>query len=84
MYMYVSYNKQYCYYLIAPACGALETPANGQQTSTGIFDGGVSSFSCDSGYILGGSATRTCEVVGGLPNWTGVETQCTGKWGYNI
>ncbi|CAH1787620.1 unnamed protein product, partial [Owenia fusiformis] len=56
-------------------CGTLATPTNGAITSTtGNTYLGVINFECDCGYILSGSASRTCQSTGA---WDGTATVCT-------
>ena len=60
-------------------CGDLSTPANGEITScssgrVGVgYEGDTCSFTCNTGYELTGSETRTCQSDG---SWSGRETMC--------
>ena len=58
-----------CQQLYAPPHGSLE-PCSG-------LPGQTCEFSCNKGYILTGSTTRTCNSDG---TWTGTPTQCNGNW----
>ena len=58
-------------------CGALSTPVNGEQTSTGTWQDKTSTFSCDYGYDLQGSVTRTCSSSG---SWSGTGAVCARKF----
>ena len=61
---------------LAVDCGPLSIPMNGSifGNST-VFPNNVQ-FRCDSGFILNGSAVRTCQSNG---IWNGIETVCVGK-----
>ena len=62
--------------LTAVDCGNLTDPANGQVTHTaGTTYGQTATYSCDTGYILVGNRTRTCEATG---NWSGSAPTCQG------
>ena len=58
-----------CQQLYAPLHGSVEPCSNSP--------GQTCEFSCDKGYILTGSTTRTCKSDG---SWTGTPTQCNGNW----
>ena len=61
--------ERHCQQLYAPPHGSLEPCSNlPEQTCE---------FSCNKGYILTGSTTRTCNSNG---TWTGTLTQCNGNW----
>lgn len=55
------------------SCGWVPTPRNGQKNGTHYLDGNTVSFTCNKGYILFGSAERTCLNDG---TWTGEEPFC--------
>ncbi|KAK2515249.1 hypothetical protein Q9233_014448 [Columba guinea] len=55
------------------SCGELPTPPNGNKIGTQITYGSTAIFTCDSGYMLVGSAVREC-LSSGL--WSGIETRC--------
>ena len=58
-------------------CPRLDGPVNGVATrpSRSVYQS-VTNFSCNSGYTLSGSSSRTCQSDG---NWDGANTTCTGK-----
>ena len=58
------------------SCGNPGTPTNGKKNSTNYKYGSVISFSCDVGYNLVGSQTRTCQTNG---KWTGTQPTCPSK-----
>jgi len=64
----------------AVECPSLTDPNNGVMTCS-LEDDGVSSykdtcsFTCNTGYELTGSDTRTCQSDG---NWSGSDTMCSG------
>ena len=46
-------------------CGFLTNPSNGAvSTSSGTTFNQVATYSCDSGYMISGAATRTCQITG--------------------
>ena len=61
-------------------CDGLPILANGEITScssgtVGVgYEGDTCSFTCDTGYELTGSDTRTCQRDG---SWSGTEIMCT-------
>ena len=58
---------------VAAACGNPGFPENGQtQFSTTTFNS-VATYTCDSGYTLQGSNSRTCQASG---QWSGSVPQC--------
>ena len=60
-------------------CDNLSAPANGEITScssgrVGVgYEGGTCSFTCNTGYELTGSNTRTCQSDG---SWSGSDNVC--------
>ena len=64
-------------------CGSPMDETFDTETGNAFFSaqtfGSVATFTCDSGYMLQGSAFRTCELEG----WTGTPPSC-GKWNKNI
>ena len=65
-------------------CEDLSTPANGEIMScnsgrVGVgYEGDACSFTCNTGYELTGSNTRTCQSDG---SWNGTDVVCIrGKW----
>ena len=62
--------------LLVTNCGLLTDPDNGQvNTSSGTTFGSTATYTCDNGYALSGSQTRTCGADG---NWTSSEPFCQG------
>ena len=69
-------------------CSPLSDPSNGMMNCSlednKVFSyGNICSFTCDTGYELIGSGTRSCQSNG---NWSGSVAMCSGgKWsGFNI
>ena len=57
-------------------CGTLNATTNGQVNHTaGTTFGHTATYSCDTGYTLEGSSTRTCQTDG---MWSGSEPTCQG------
>ena len=56
------------------SCGTLDGPDNGAISCTGSVYEDTCSFTCDYGYELTGSDTRTCQSD---RSWSGDETVCT-------
>ena len=53
------------FYLLAIDCGPLTDPTNGQvDTSSGTTFGSTATYTCDTGYTLSGSQSRTCGADG--------------------
>ena len=65
-----------CFSFIAMNCGPLDVPLNGSLTGNETTFPNEVSFSCDKGFILNGSTTRSCQADGA---WGGVLTMCKGK-----
>ena len=72
-------------FLSSVSCPPLDGPDNGVIDCTGSVYGDTCSFTCDDGYELTGSDTRTCQSDG---NWNGSEAECEqgilcigGLWG---
>lgn len=55
------------------SCGTLSAPVNGSQTGTGTTFESVRTFSCATGYVLSGSASRSCQADG---SWSGTTATC--------
>ena len=78
MYALIIYHKMYLIN-VDIQCDDLSTPANGEITSfssgrVGVgYEGDTCSFTCNIGYELTGSDTRTCQSDG---SWSGRETMC--------
>ena len=75
-------------FLIFPvACPDLTNPSNGMLTcsfggDSVAYNGETCDYTCDTGYILSGSATRSCQGNGA---WTGAEVICNrGKMYSNV
>lgn len=56
------------------SCGTLDPPSNGGVNAPTITYGASGTYSCNNGYSLTGSPTRTCDVTG---QWTGAAPTCT-------
>ena len=56
-------------------CGLLEPPLNGQVMAMGTTLSSRAMYTCNPGYILLGSATRSCQASG---LWSGSEPTCSG------
>lgn len=54
-------------------CGSLAAPVNGSRSAGASTFGSTISFSCDSGYVRSGSASRTCQSDG---TWSGTQPTC--------
>ena len=59
-------------------CSNISTPANGEMSCSsgrvGVgYEGDTCSFTCNTGYELTGSDTRTCQSNG---NWNGSDVVC--------
>ena len=50
-------------------------------TSSGTLSGSTATYTCDTGYTLSGSQSRTCGEDG---NWTASEPLCNGKHAYSL
>lgn len=61
---------------IVNRCPQLSAPIHGSLEPCSTLPGKTCHLSCDRGYILNGSTTRTCNSDG---TWTGTQTQCNGK-----
>ena len=58
-------------------CGPLNHPDNGQvDASSGTTFGSTATYTCDTGYTLSGSQSRTCGADG---MWTSTQTYCEGN-----
>ena len=64
-------------YLTSPAtdCGDPGTPTNGQRSLSSTTNNSVVTYSCDVGYKLQGSNSRTCQSDG---QWSASVPQCNG------
>ncbi|KAB0371474.1 hypothetical protein FD755_016412 [Muntiacus reevesi] len=63
-------ERPYCQII---SCGELPTPPNGNKIGTQTSYGSTAIFTCDSGFMLVGSAVREC-LSSGL--WSGSDTRC--------
>ena len=57
-------------------CGDPGTPMNGQRSLSSTTHNSVVTYTCDVGYTLQGSNSRTCQSSG---RWSGSVPQCTCK-----
>ncbi|XP_077984041.1 sushi, von Willebrand factor type A, EGF and pentraxin domain-containing protein 1-like [Glandiceps talaboti] len=59
-------------------CDALSTPTNGDKVCDNADNsiGSTCTFTCNRGYDLKGSSHLTCELDGGIENWSGEEPMC--------
>ena len=73
--VYLSINKLFYYCCIAIQCDALSDPDNGDVSVTGTGVGDTATYTCDAGYELIGSSTRTCQSNG---EWSGSPPTCEG------
>jgi len=56
------------------SCPSLTAPDNGMIQCSGSFVDDICVFTCDDGFQLNGSGTRTCQDDG---TWSGTEAVCT-------
>ena len=56
-------------------CGDPGTPTNGQLSLSSTTHNSVVTYTCDVGYTLQGSDSRTCQSSG---QWSGSVPQCSG------
>ena len=61
----------------ATDCGDPGTPTNGQHSLSSTTYNSVVTYTCDVGYTLQGSNSRTCQSSG---QWSGSVPQCLGTW----
>ena len=68
-------NNLICYYVSIAQCPMLTAPENGMIScaGTGGDVGDTCTISCDDGYDLSGSETRTCQDDG---SWSGTDAVC--------
>ena len=59
---------------IATNCKALGAPIYGTKSSSNYNVGSTITFTCNAGYSLQGSTSRTCQGGG----WTGTHPKCLG------
>ena len=86
----VSLKKQLIYFIVVikTECNQLSEPANGRvelcsSGRAGVgFEGGTCSYTCNTGYVLIGGDTRTCQSNG---SWSGSDIACRqGNSNYQI
>ena len=81
MYAHIYQVLAICVYIVDIQCDNLSTPANGEITScssgrVGVgYEGDTCNFTCNTGYELTGSDTRTCQGDG---SWSGSDIMCIG------
>ena len=63
-------------FTLAVQCPALSDPENGAVSITGTGVGDIATYTCNDGFELSGSDTRTCESDG---EWSGSAPTCEGK-----
>ena len=61
------------FFFIAIDCGDPGTPTNGQRTLSSTTYNSVVTYTCDVGYTLQGSNSRTCQTNG---QWSGSVPRC--------
>ncbi len=54
-------------------CPVLASPTNGALSTPNLNYLTIATYSCDTGYVLTGSAARTCQATG---VWSGVAPTC--------
>ena len=59
-------------------CGNPGTPTNGQRSLSSTTYNSVVTYTCDVGYTLQGSNSRTCQSSG---QWSGIVPQCKCEFG---
>ena len=69
-------SASYCFLITAIDCGDPGTPSNGQHSLSNTTYNSVVTYTCDAGYTLQGSNSRTCQSSG---QWNGSVPQCTCK-----
>ena len=57
-------------------CSSISAPTSGRVSGSGLTYRSVRTFSCNIGYKLGGSTTRTCQADG---SWSGTIAICSSK-----
>lgn len=55
-------------------CGALSAPTNGRVDAPSTGFSATATYACNTGYLLVGDATRTCQMSGA---WSGAAPTCT-------
>ncbi len=68
--------------ITAVDCGALDNPSNGAvDTLSGTTFMNNATYTCNPGYTLMGSNTRTCQAGG---EWNSTSPTCRGKLGQQL
>ena len=63
-------------------CNELPVPSNGERTYSGRNYNSRATFSCNTGYRLRGSSSRTCQSSG---QWSGTQPSCAiGEYVYTL
>ena len=58
-------------------CGSLPHPVNGRVNhNAGTTFGRTAFYTCNTGYILVGGSTRTCQATGATGMWSGSAPTC--------
>ncbi|XP_070552541.1 uncharacterized protein [Ptychodera flava] len=59
-------------------CPSIQAPISGGIQCNGYMVGAACSFTCNDGYVLEGSESRTCELAAGtdVAYWNGTQTRC--------
>ena len=71
--------------LPAFVCPLLDTPVNGQVSSSGQILGSMATYACHNGFRLKGPAVRFCQLHKDLVTdeqklmWSGPQPSCNGK-----
>ncbi|MBI5498035.1 MAG: choice-of-anchor D domain-containing protein [Deltaproteobacteria bacterium] len=58
---------------VVAACNSLTSPSNGTVSAPTTTYGSIATYSCNTGYTMNGSSTRTCEAGG---SWSGSAPSC--------
>ncbi len=66
--------------VIVVTCSSLSAPNNGAMSGSAVTYQSVITFSCKTGYNIGGSSSRTCQADG---TWSGTTVSCASKWCYS-
>ena len=61
------------------SCPALTDPTNGKVHGSDTHVGATVTYTCNEGYDLEGSSSRTCQESGDKAAWSGTEPKCNGK-----
>ena len=68
------YHDLFCALVVE--CKPLSKPNNGHLSVNGLSTGSVANITCDEGFDLRGSSSRTCQLN---KEWSGNATICQGK-----